>query len=638
MARRLELGDMARFMMASNPQLSPDASRLAYVVTRIEGDGYDTTIMIVDASDSSLLKFLSGKKDRSPRWSPDGKRLLFLSDRGMEEGEKGTGVWLLPIVGGEPRKVAHMEGGVEQPRWGADGGRVYFISNVGEEDPDVKVVDSVPIWFNGAGFVHHRRKHLHVLEIESGEVEPLTEGDRSVACIAPSRYGGKVAYAMEARGLSPWEHVLKVYDIHSGRHDEVVYNVSVNAICWAPNEDEVLFLGHDRRNGYPTHVGLWVVNDEGVPRNLTESLDRGCSRHHYYDLRSPYAGMPEPVWEGNSIYFPVSDGPHFHLYAYRYAQDQIDEVIAGDFSIEEFSVRKGRIAYSRVATTRPAEIWVHNPELCVTKFNDFILKDLSLREAEHFEFTQRDETRVEGWILKPHGFRKRKKYPAVLDIHGGPRSKFGDSMMFEHQLYAAEGYGVIYLNIRGSDGYDQEFADIRGAYGVWDYEDLMKGLDYALEEFKWIDGERLGVTGLSYGGFMTNWVVTHNDRFKAAVSQNSISSWPAFFGTTDIGFHFAPDQIGGSPWSNLEGYIEKSPITYASDVSTPILFVHSLHDYRCWIDQSIQFYTALKYLEKPTRLVLFMEGHHTFRSVGRPSIREKRLEVMLDWFNQYLKP
>jgi len=194
---------MARFMMASNPQLSPDASRLAYVVTRIEGDDYDTTIMIVDASDGSLLKFLSGKKDRSPRWSPDGKRLLFLSDRGMEEGEKGTGVWLLPIVSGEPKKVAHMEGGVEQPRWGADGGRVYFISSVGEEDSEVKVVDSVPIWFNGAGFVHHRRKHLHVLEIESGEVEQLTEGDRSVVCIAPSRYGGKVAYAMEARGLSP---------------------------------------------------------------------------------------------------------------------------------------------------------------------------------------------------------------------------------------------------------------------------------------------------------------------------------------------------------------------------------------------------------------------------------------------------
>ena len=165
----------------------------------------------------------------------------------------------------------------------------------------------------------------------------------------------------------------------------------------------------------------------------------------------------------------------------------------------------------------------------------------------------------------------------------------------------------------------------------------MLGVEAALQEFTWMDPERLGVTGLSYGGFMTNWVITHTDRFKAAISQNSISNWVSFFGTSDIGFHFTPDQVGESPWSNRDDYVEKSPLTYAGDVTSPVLFIHSWNDYRCWVDQSIQFFTALKYLGKVAELALFMEGEHSFRSSARLSIRRKRLELMVDWFNMYLK-
>jgi len=165
----------------------------------------------------------------------------------------------------------------------------------------------------------------------------------------------------------------------------------------------------------------------------------------------------------------------------------------------------------------------------------------------------------------------------------------------------------------------------------------MEALDYIERGFDFIDSERIGVTGLSYGGFMTNWIVTHTDRFKAAVSQNWISSWLSFFGTSDIGFYFGPDQIGGDPWSNPEDYREKSPLTYAFKVSTPIMFIHSLNDYRCWIDQSIIFYTALKYLGKKTRFAFFMEGSHVFRSIGKPSLRMKRLNLILEWFRNHLK-
>jgi dipeptidyl aminopeptidase/acylaminoacyl peptidase len=348
--------------------------------------------------------------------------------------------------------------------------------------------------------------------------------------------------------------------------------------------------------------------------------------------------MPVPAWDDGHIYFPVSEGGSFNLFRVDPESTEIEPVLEGDFSLEEFSVRDGAVAYTRVRTTDPTEVWIRDGdgERRLTNFNDYLVSELNMSGAEAFEFEASDGVKVEGWVLKPYGFEETEKYPAIVDIHGGPRSKYGDSLMFEHQLYAANGYGVVYANIRGSDGYDQEFADIRGNYEL-SYRDLMEAVDHVLEAFAWIDPDRLGVTGLSYGGFMTNWVVTHTDRFKAAISQNGICSWPSFFGTSDIGFHFTPDQVGGDPWTNEDGYREKSPITYAQEVSTPIMFVHSYNDYRCWIDQSILFYTALKYLGKEARFVLFMEGSHVFRSLAKPSIRKKRLRHMLQWFDDHLK-
>ena len=639
MARRLELDDLTKFNMLSSPELSPDSSKLAFVVTRTQDDDYVNTIWVIDSGNGYPIRFYGGGNPADPKWSPNGQQILFTSRRGMEEDEKGKGLWVTQVWGGEPRLIAKVGGGVSSPAWNMYGTKVYFVSNVGEEDPDVRIIDNIPIWYNAEGWTYYRTRQLHVVDVNSGIVTQLTSGDESVQCYAPGNLGGKVAYAKSVSELRPSETDLYVYDIANGKHERVLGGYSISAICWSVDDSQIAVLGHDGSHGYPTHWGVHVLDLKKTEvTNLTESLDRGCSRRHYYDLRSPHAGLPAPVWEGPMIYFPVSDSNRYGVYRVQAEQGHIDPVVSGDFSVEEFSVRKGKVAYTRVRTDQPTEMWIHDEkEARLTRFNDHLLANVELVKADRFEFTQKDDTAVEGWVLKPHGWRKGRKYPAILDIHGGPRSKFGDSLMFEHQLYAAEGYAVIYINIRGSDGYDQRFCDIRGEWGIWDYEDLKKGVEHALNEFKWIDKNRLGVTGLSYGGFMTNWVITHTDMFKAAVSQNGISSWTAFFGTSDIGFHFAPEQIGGSPWSNLDVYVDKSPITYAADVNTPVLFVHSWNDYRCWVDQSIEFYTALKHLGKETRLAMFMEGSHVFRSNARPTIRKKRLKVMLDWFDEYLK-
>jgi len=642
LARRLELDDLTRFVAVSDPQLAPGLDKIAFVAVRADEkrDDYEAAIWIVDRLDGEPVSFLSGGKDRHPRWSPDGRQLLFLSNRGLREGEKGVGLWVVPVGGGEPRPVVRMEGGIEQPQWGPDGGKVFFLSSVGKADEEVRVIDRIPIWFNAAGFTYHRRKHLHMVDVASGTVTRLTQGEMNVVCAAPSNGGKKIAYAASTDELDPRRMEVYVYDLDSGEHVRLAEGFSVESLCWAPDDSHLAFLGSDLSKGYATHTGVWVFPARGgEAESLTANLDRGCSRRAYYDLRSPFAGIPTPIWDGDHIYFPVSDGGRFNLYRVCLRDREIDPVVAGDFSLEEFSVREGVVAYTRVTGTEPAEVWVRDEkgERRLTGLNDELLSRLRLRLPEPFAFEASDGERIEGWILRPHGLREGERYPAILDVHGGPKSKFGCSFMFEHQLYAAEGYAVIYVNPRGSDGYSQEFADIRGIYGTRDYRDLMEAVDHAVASYGFIDPDRLGVTGLSYGGFMTNWIVTQTDRFRAAVSQNGISCWTSFYGTSDIGFHFAPDQIGGDPWSNEEGYREKSPLTYAPRVSTPILFIHSYEDYRCWIDQSIIFYTALKHLGKEARFALFMEGSHVFRSLARPSIRKKRLEQMLDWFDTHLK-
>ena len=637
MPRRLEIEDLDKFVMASHPQLSPDGKNLVYVVTRALGDAYVSTLYQVDPSDGAHRRFWENA--RSPVWSPDGSQIAFVSSRGLKEGEKGAELWVTTLCG-EPRLVCRAPGGVEQPAWSGDGKSIYYLSYVGEEPKDARVMEYIPFWFDAVGWTHYRRKHLHRVDVASGAVKQVTEGERDVACHAPSNTGHRVAYAVAETELAPRETSLYVLDEESGDCKKLLERHTIASLGWSPDDELIFFSGNDLSHGYPTHTTVWVIPPMGgEPTDLTGTLDRGSARVVYNDLRSQYAGPPSPVWDGDSIYFPVSYGGRNLLNSVRPEDDKIAPVVVGDFCIEEFSVRGGVVAYTRTGIAEPAEVYVRKgkKDTKLTRLTEAPLAEAPMIDGEHFSFEASDGATIEGWLLKPHGWRKGAKYPAIFDIHGGPRSKYGHAPMFEHQIYAAEGYAVVYANIRGSDGYDQEFADIRTRYGTRDYQDFMEAVDHALGAYDWIDETRIAVTGLSYGGFMTNWVIGHTDRFRCALSQNSICNWVSFFGTSDIGFHFGTDQIGGDPWSNPAAYAEKSPLTYAKDVKTPTMFIHSMNDNRCWIDQSIQMYTALKYLGVEAKLILYTEGSHGFRNLARPAIRRRRLHDIVEWFNGHLK-
>lgn len=637
--------DLTRFVSAFDPQLSPDLTKIAFVVSRADErrDNYDSTIWVIDRITGKPLIYFGGGSGLWPRWSPDGKQLLFLSKRTMREGEKGNELWIAPTDGGEPRLVLRLKGGIDAPRWMPDGNRIVFLSAVGEEEKGVKVIRRMPLWSNGAGFTYHALKHVHVVDVSSGSFRQLTSGDMNVTYVSPSNEGHKIAYAASTDERNPMITDLYVMDINSGVSRKLTEgNLSIGACCWSPDNKDIAFKGHNLRRGFATHTTIWLTSaQEGKTTDLTKKLDRGSARHVYYDLRGPvsYLLAPFPVWSEGSIYFTVSDQGRYGLHRLNPRKGEIEPVVTGDFLVDDFSVAGNVVAYLKVTETAPAEIWVKDErgERKVTSLNDFLLSELRLAVPEHFEYQASDGKKIDGWLMRPAIAKEGERVPAILDIHGGPKSVFGYSFMFEHHFFSSRGYAVIYLNPRGSDGYSEEFADIRGAYGERDFQDIMEGLDYVLSKFPAIDPDRIGVTGLSYGGFMTNWIITHSDRFKAAVPQNGISNWTAMFGTTDIGFYFSPDQIGKEPWSNPQGYGGKSPLTYAPKVTTPTMFIHSAEDYRCWIDQSISFFTALRFLGKEVELVLFDEGEHTFRSTSKPSFRMKRLEHMLRWFDQHLK-
>jgi dipeptidyl aminopeptidase/acylaminoacyl peptidase len=270
----------------------------------------------------------------------------------------------------------------------------------------------------------------------------------------------------------------------------------------------------------------------------------------------------------------------------------------------------------------------------LTKFNQKVLKNKYIAKPKEF-IVKKETHEVKGFVLFPKDYNPNLKYPCILDIHGGPKTVYGKVYYHEMQVWANLGYVVIFANPRGSDGKGNEFADIRGKYGTIDYDDLMDFTDLILKRVKSIDPSKLFVTGGSYGGFMTNWIVGHTNRFKAAVTQRSISNWLSFHGTSDIGFYFSKDQTAGHPNIDTTKLWNQSPMKYAMEVETPLLFIHSDQDYRCPIEQAMQFYSILKEKGLPTKLIWFKGESHELSRSGKPHARQKRLNEITNWFEIY---
>ncbi len=645
----MNIDDLFKIVLVSDPKVHPNGLYLAYTVTKMdkEKDDYISNIWLMDLKTRERWQFTNGGKDKFPEWSPKGDKIAFVSRRTLKKDEMGAELWVKGIEFPEERLIIVEKGGVQNISWNHKGDKLIYISSVGEIDEDVKVIENIPFWFNGKGFVYNRYDHLFLIDLDSGYREQLTHGDVNVIFAQWSPVANKIAYILQEDPLKPYISNIYVLDLERNERVKLTTdNFNIVSLTWDPKGEKIAFKATDLSRGYSTHYKLWVVNVETkdiIP--LAQQIDKDLVNPANSDVRGP-SSSKTIQWIDNYIYLHLAEGGAVHLYRVD-IRGKFEPVITGDRVVEDFTIQRGgRIYLTIMDPLNPPEIYMYERGNIVklTHYNDHFLSKKKLSKPEKFAFEASDGTRIEGWIMKPIDFSEGEKYPTILEIHGGPMTTYGYGFMHEFHVLTSKGFVVVYMNPRGSSGYSEEFKDIRGKYGERDYKDLMEGLNYVLEKFQFVDKERLGVTGGSYGGFMTNWIITQTDIFKAAVTQRSISNWISFYGTTDIGFHFAPDQMGRSFdahfWTDetvYQNYWEKSPIKHIKNVKTPLLIIHSEQDYRCWLDQALQIYTALKIRGVETRMVIFPKENHDLSRSGKPKHRAKRLKEIVNWFKKHLK-
>ncbi len=645
-SKGMSIHDLYRLVLVSDPKVSPSGTKTVFTVTKMnkDKDKYESSIWLLDNLQETYEPITKGPSDKFPLWSPDGKKIAFISRRTMDEKEKGAEIWIYSLVGKhEPRMLLKLKGGIENVRWSPDGRKLLFLSYVGEPEEDVKVIERIPIWFNGIGYTYNLFKHLFVVDVYSGNYHQVTNGEINVTMANWCGDGRHIAYSASEDMLKPYISDIYLLDTKTGERERLTDGgFSIREFCCSPDGSYIALKGHRLEHGIATIPKIWILSVKDKHYENKYSLEYPAENSMNSDVRGP-SSSPGLAWIGDHIYFHVAIRGTVHLYRMD-IEGNYEPVIEGDLVVDNFSVSSKCIAATIMTSIQPPEVYLMMDGLKkVTSFNDSLLADVRLVKPEHFTFTASDGETIDGWIMKPLDFKEGVKYPTILEIHGGPATAYGEGFIHEFHCLTAKGFVVVFFNPRGSSGYRQEFRDIRGHYGEREYMDLMEGLDHALAKFNYIDGDRLGVTGGSYGGFMTNWIIGHTDRFKAAVTQRSICNWISKYGTTDIGFYFNADQIAGAldryPWDEkwIEKYWQHSPLKYIGNAKTPTLIIHSIEDYRCWLDQAIQLFTALKIRGVDSRLVLFPNENHNLSRTGKPKHRIKRLEELIGWFEKYLK-
>jgi len=630
----------------ADPRGSPDGRTVAFSVARVDGKAneYRAAIWLAPMDGSSKPRqFTSGtKRDADPRWSPDGSTLAFTSNR---EGESSQ-LYLMPVAGGEPRKLTSLDEDVNEVVWSPDGSTIAFVSRV--RDPAYKEKDDkkreprrftrLKYKLEHVGWTGDRPQHLFTLKADgSGEPVQLTSGDFEDSGPRWSPDGKTIAFLSARHPDWDTDHVSDVYLIEAkgGEPTRLTQGGGgFDGISWSPDGGRLAAGRYPGEWDDPKHTQIGVVDaGSGEVRLLTESLDRNCS---------PYPQIREPIWDGDDIVFAVEDRGNTHVY--RVASDgsgKPELAVGGERTVTGYDVAGGRLVCSATEPTSLSELYIDERQ--VTEVGKGFAEGRQLVPAERFTATSADGTEVEAWVMKPVGFEPGVKYPALLNIHGGPFTQYGNRFFDEFQVFCGGGYAVVFSNPRGSSGYSEEWGRaIRGpgeagpGWGSVDYEDCMAVIEEAVRRFDFIDGERLGVIGGSYGGYMTSWIVGHTDRFKAGISERAVNQWVSMWGSSDFGWDFK-GYFGKFLFEDVQAYLDISPATYAQNVHTPLLILHSENDLRCPIEQAEQLFTTLRLLKREVEMVRFPEESHELTRSGNPVHRVQRFRIVLEWFDRHLK-
>jgi dipeptidyl aminopeptidase/acylaminoacyl peptidase len=657
--------DLLKFTWIADPQIAPDGSSIAFVrVTVNEKENrYETSLFLVAASGTDAPRRLtSNVRDSTPRWSPDGRRIAFV--RSIEkDGKPQPGqVYLLDLDGGEARPLTEDAKGVTSIAWAPDGKTIAFTAPTGGDEPDaqkaksdVQVITRAVYRSNGNPTYVDPVRHTHISTVimtgaDKAQVKQITDGEYDERDIEWAPDGSKIYFTS-----------TRVPEAYYDPNDSDLYSVpavggtitkvasidgTINSPSVSPDGNRIAFVGTP--HGSPvrsySQPDLFVVDAApgSTPRDLTAAYDYDIAGGIGGDQAPPRAAAGNAIaWSKDAASLLVVSAEHgsANLKRVTIASGKVDAVTDGQHAVMAYTATPdaSKIAAAISTQTSINDLFmIEAKPRQITKVNDELFKDIQQSEPEEIWYKSFDGKNIQGWIVKPPDFDPGRKYPLILEIHGGPHAAYGNVYTHEFQWMAAKGYVVLFTNPRGSTSYGQDFGNIiQFHYPGDDYKDLMAGVDQVLKR-GYIDSTRMGVTGGSGGGVLTNWTITQTHRFAAAVSQRSIADWSGFWYSADFTL-FNPTWFRAAPWDDPKGFAEVSPITYVANVTTPLMLIEGEADMRT--PPALggeQMFRALKYLRKPTVMVRFPDETHELSRSGKPWHRVERLRHIVGWFDKYL--
>ena len=676
--RLITESDLLKFVWIADPQMAPDGSRVAFVRVTVDQqkDDYDTSLWIASADGSEPPRPLTtGTRDSGPRWSPDGQTLAFIRATEREGRSEPGQIYLLSLDGGEARPITELARGASAPVWSPDGRRLAFSSGTRPDDPapgatpsanapkkpDVRVITSATYRSNGGGWNDPERpSHLWVVDVPGGSEKTrpvqLTQGAFAESGQVWSMDGTKIFF-VSSRVEEPYYSAQDsdVYAVPAaGGEIQKIASIDggIGGLAVSPDGRSIAFIGS--LNGSPersySQSDLFVADLQAglkpsptAVRNLTADYDFDIGGGIGGDQAAPRGGSSRnPIWASDSRSIVVVSGEQgdANLLRVEVASGAASPVLKGSHAVQAYTAARDTQKFVALVSTQTniGDLFVvesASPKQ-ITRINDDLFKQLRMSEPEEVSWTSFDGKRIQGWLLHPPDFDKTKKYPFILEIHGGPHSAYGNTFTHEFQWMAAKGYVVLYPNPRGSSNYGQDFGNvIQYRYPGDDYKDLMAGVDLVVKR-GYIDEKRLGVTGGSGGGLLTNWTITQTTRFAAAVSQRSIADWSGFWYTADFTL-FTPTWFRKAPWEDPADFTARSPITHVAKVKTPLMLADGDDDLRTPpADGGEMMFRALKYLKVPTVMVRFPGESHELSRSGKPSHRVERLRHIVGWFDKWL--
>lgn len=644
--RPATIDDLLSIQAVGGPRISPDRRWIAYTVRSVDWDDDKSVTRIYMVSgdgDETVVLTGDGYSASAPSWSPDNRYLAFLAARGDEA---KTQVWLFDRRGGDARQHTRVDQGVTGFEWSPDGRRMLLVikdktaSELAEEAADEAGEDARPLPYvidrlqfkrDGQPYLDRSRTHIYVWDGKADEPTQLTFGDYDDRDPAWSPDGTRIAFTSnrtdepDANSNSDIWVVTADADEDEPELLKITSNPGADSSpAWSNDGESIAYVSATEPDllWYATEHLAIADADGGNERLLTRQLDRN---------------VRDPAFDADDehVLFNLEDSGERHLALVNLDSGAIDRPVEGNLSVGSFDVHStGDVALTISNPALPNEVfYLANNELRqLTETNKALLDQLTLAEVRNIQFESRDGTEVEGFVFTPPGYRPGERYPTILRIHGGPVAQYDFRFNAEAQLLAANGYVVVISNPRGSSGYGQNFsAALFAQWGVPDFEDVMAAVDYTVSE-GYADSERLGVGGWSYGGILTNYVITKSDRFKGAITGASVVNYPANYGHDHYQQQWETEL--GLPWDNKEGWEKISPWEDVDKIVTPTLVMGGREDWNVPIQNSEQLYQALKRRGVDTQLIVYPDESH---GISRPSFRKDRWERYLDWYERYVR-